>query len=289
MVNAIEKNESKRAGFWKLRNRLMEFDGSPKLMGIINVTPDSFSDGGRFLEAQRAIDQAMRMEDDGCDIIDLGGESTRPYSEPVSVDEELRRVVPVIERLAGRLAVPISIDTSKSSVARAALELGAEIVNDVTGLIGDPDMLDLVVAMQPGVCIMHMQGAPKTMQVDPRYSDVVCEIRSYLQTRVEVATNAGLDPTRICIDPGIGFGKTHEHNLSLFRQIETFHELGRPILVGHSRKGLIAHIIQDKECSRLYGTIGLSLACAVRGVQVLRVHDVLENKQALKLFLAALG
>jgi dihydropteroate synthase len=265
----------------------MTFGRLPKLMGIVNVTPDSFSDGGRFASVATAVEHALRLEDEGCDILDIGGESTRPYSDPVAVDEELDRVIPVIEKLASRVSVPISIDTSKSRVAAAAIDCGAEIINDVTGLEGDPAMLQIALATRAGVCAMHMQGTPKTMQDNPQYDDVVQDILGYLRARRDQLSGSGIEQRRICLDPGIGFGKTHEHNLRLLRNVESFHELNCPILVGHSRKGMIAKVIGDKEASRTAGTIGISLAMALKRIQVLRVHDVAENRHALQLFQAA--
>lgn len=253
-------------------------------MGILNVTPDSFSDGGQHLDTQAAISGALRMEDAGAAIIDIGGESTRPYSEPVNAEEELRRVIPVIERLAGRLAIPISIDTSKAQVAQAALSAGAEIINDVTGLTGDPLMLDVAKNSTAGICIMHMQGTPQTMQDAPHYQDVVQEVFAYLQQRTVDCIQEGIDHARICLDPGIGFGKSHQHNLALLRQIRSFHSLNRPLLVGHSRKGFIGKCIGNLEADRMAGTLGVSLAMAAAGIQILRVHDVAQTVQALQLY-----
>ncbi len=277
------------AEVWSLRTVQLKFAKLPKLMGILNVTPDSFSDGGVFFSVQSAIDQALRLEDEGADMIDIGGESTRPYSEQVSVDDELKRVIPVIEGLAGRLKVPISIDTTKASVAEAAIERGAEIVNDISGLECDPRMIHVVREKGVGVCAMHMQGTPQTMQENPRYENAVDEILSYLKQRDDWLVENGIEPAKICLDPGIGFGKTHEHNLELLRSIATYHRLGRPLLVGHSRKGFIAKVIDDRQANRMAGTIGVSLALAIRRIQVLRVHDVLATRQALSTFEASGG
>ena len=253
-------------------------------MGILNVTPDSFSDGGKFFSRQLAVDHVLRMEDAGANIVDVGGESTRPYSEPVTAGEELRRVVPVIESLAGRISIPISVDTSKASVARAAVEAGAEIINDVTGLSGDPEMLALAAATKVGVCAMHMQGTPQTMQDNPTYVDVVNDILGYLRARDEALRAGGIEASRICLDPGIGFGKTHEHNWTLVRASERFVELGRPILVGHSRKGFIKKLVGDVPERISAGSVGVALAVAMQGVHVLRVHDVEATCAALKCF-----
>ena len=210
---------------WRLKSVTLEFGPLPRLMGIVNVTPDSFSDGGQFFDTQRAIDHGMRLVDEGADLLDVGGESTRPYSTPVAPDEELRRVIPVVQALAERTRVPVSIDTSKAAVAREALAAGAEIINDVTGLAGDPAMAELAVATGAGVCAMHMRGTPQTMQNDPRYDDAVAEIHAYLAARRDALLAAGLSLDRICLDPGIGFGKTHEHSLTLLRHCERFLDL----------------------------------------------------------------
>ncbi|MCA9140557.1 MAG: dihydropteroate synthase, partial [Planctomycetales bacterium] len=220
-------------------------------------------------------------------IIDIGGESTRPYSDPVAIDEEVRRVLPVIDGLAGRLSIPISIDTSKSAVAREAIDAGAEIINDVTGLEGDPGMAPLAAAVEVGVCVMHMKGTPQTMQDDPQYDNVVEEILEYLRQRMEFCLSAGIDKECICLDPGIGFGKTHEHNLELLRHTKRFCELEAPILIGHSRKGFIGKVLGDKTADRTAGTVGVSLAVAAAGADVIRVHDVKPTVDALKLFRAA--
>lgn len=259
------------------------------VMGILNVTPDSFSDGGKHHVAQQAIEAGLRMAREGADIIDIGGESTRPYSTPVDTAEELRRVIPVIRGLAGRVGVPISIDTSKAEVAREAIESGAEIINDVTGLDGDPEMAALAARTSVGVCVMHMRGTPQTMQDDPRYGDVVTEIEGYLIDRLKACVERGIDPERVCLDPGIGFGKTHAHNLELLRATRRFVALGRPILIGHSRKGFIGKVLGDGEADRDAGTVGVSLAVIAAGAAVVRVHAVRPNVDAIKLFIAAGG
>jgi len=222
-------------------------------------------------------------------ILDIGGESTRPYSTPVDAAEELRRVIPVIERLAARTTIPLSIDTSKATVARAALDAGAQIINDVTGLAGDPAMLKFAAESQAAVCAMHMQGTPQTMQDNPNYGDVVQEIHLYLRQRRDALLAAGIAAERICLDPGIGFGKTHEHNLTLMANCQRFLDLGCPLLVGHSRKGFIAKVLGDKERSRDAGTIGAACALAAQGVQIIRVHDVRGTVDALRLFAACGG
>jgi dihydropteroate synthase len=258
-------------------------------MGIVNVTPDSFSDGGRYLDETAAIEHALRLIQDGADLLDIGGESTRPYAEPVDESEELRRVVSVVEAICTRTNVPVSIDTSKAAVAQACLNAGAEIINDVTALSGDPRMTRVARDNNAAVCIMHMQGTPRTMQDNPTYHDAVEEIGRFLRRRVESLTAAGIDRGRICIDPGIGFGKTHQHNLTLMANCWRFHELNLPVLVGHSRKGFIAKLIGDKETDRTAGTIGAACSLALQRVQMIRVHDVRAVREALLLFDACGG
>ncbi len=274
---------------WDLGRRELELRRRPLVMGILNVTPNSFSDGGRYNDPSAAIEVAIQMQADGADIVDIGGESTRPYSDPVGVDEELARVMPVIEGLAGKLSIPISIDTSKAMVADAATQAGAEIINDVTGLEGDTDMPQVAARSGAGVCVMHMRGTPQTMQDDPRYQDVVAEVCHYLIARRDFCVSAGIQLERICLDPGIGFGKTHEHNLQLLRATGRLTQLGSPILIGHSRKGFIAKLLGDKQADRTAATLGVSLAVAAAGAHVIRVHDVKETVDALKLFEAAGG
>lgn len=277
---------SKPEKLWDIGKRVLSFRSRPLVMGILNVTPDSFSDGGKHSDPTVAIEAAVQMQIDGADIIDIGGESTRPYSDPVGIDEELQRVIPVIEGLAGKLSIPISIDTSKSAVAAAAVYAGAEIINDVTGLEGDPAMPATAVEHRVGVCVMHMQGTPQTMQDNPRYDNVVEEIYAYLQQRFERCLDAGIDRRRICLDPGVGFGKTHEHNLELLRHTQRFCDLEAPILIGHSRKGFIGKVLGDKQADRTAGTLGVSLAVAAAGADIIRVHDVRPTVDALKLFRA---
>lgn len=258
-------------------------------MGIVNVTPDSFSDGGRFFDSAAAVAHGLQLVAEGADLLDIGGESTRPYSQPVAVDEELHRVVPVVEQLAREVAIPISIDTSKAAVARAAVEAGAEIINDVTGLAGDPAMVPLAAEAGVGVCAMHMQGTPQTMQDNPTYTDVVAEVRDYLCERRDALEAAGIASDRICLDPGIGFGKTREHNIALMSHCHEFHMLGCPVLVGHSRKGFLGKLIGDEEGDRVNATVWSSLSLAVQGVQIIRVHDVRLVREALMVFEATGG
>lgn len=271
---------------WQLRTRRLHWPARPLVMGIVNVTPDSFSDGGSFLDPDRAVAHALQLASDGADLLDIGGESTRPYATPVSEAEELRRVVPVIEAIRRQTDVPISIDTSKAAVAAAAIEAGAELINDVTALTGDPRMMDVARRSGAGVCVMHMRGTPQTMQDDPTYEDVVGEVLEYLRDRRDQLVAAGISRDRICVDPGIGFGKTHAHNLQLLQQAAEFHRLGQPVLVGHSRKGFLAKLIGDSGVDRTAATLGASLALACQGIQILRVHDVLATRHGWTCFAA---
>lgn len=278
-----------RATRWRLRTRTLDLPPIPLWMGIVNVTPDSFSDGGLYYDPGRAIDQGLALAEQGADILDVGGESTRPYSDPVAVDEELRRVMPVVERLVRDTKLPISIDTSKSKVAREAIAAGAEIINDITGLEGDPHMLQVAVESGAGVCAMHMQGTPQTMQDNPHYDNLTGEIFAYLAARRDALLAAGVDFERICLDPGIGFGKTHQHNITLMSMCERFHELGCPLLVGHSRKGFLGKIVGDQEADRTAATVGAALTLARQGIQVIRVHDVRPAREAMLAFAATGG
>ena len=261
---------------------------TPQLMGVVNVTPNSFSDGGLYLDPGAAVAHGRQLVREGADILDVGGESTRPGAEPVSEEEELGRVVPVIRGLAGSQA-RISVDTSKAAVAAAALEAGAEIVNDVTALRGDPGMAGLCAERGAGVVLMHMLGEPRTMQDDPRYDDVVAEVKAFLAARLEAALAAGIAAERVWLDPGIGFGKTAAHNLELLRRLGELRELGRPLVVGTSRKSFIGKLDGSPADRRLGGTIASSLLAAIEGADVLRVHDVAEVRQALQVAAAILG
>ncbi|MFM8573170.1 MAG: dihydropteroate synthase [Pirellula sp.] len=272
-----------RVDSWTIKNTTLVFRKTPMIMGILNITPDSFSDGGNFYTVQSAVDRAKQMEDAGADILDIGGESTRPYSQPVSPQDELDRVVPVLERLQKSINIPISIDTTKSVVARAAIQLGAQIINDISGLEADEQMIEVARDSRAGVCAMHRQGTPQTMQDNPSYENCTVEILEYLKLRDTQLRNSGIPPERICLDPGIGFGKLHEHNIELIRNVGVFHQLARPILVGHSRKGFVGKILGSKEVARDYGTLGVSFALHLQGVQILRVHDVAGHVQAFRL------
>ena len=262
--------------------------GRPSVMGVVNVTPDSFSDGGAHFEPAAAVAAARRMLGEGAAIVDVGGESTRPGSEGVPADEELRRVVPVLEELRG---APVSIDTAKAEVARRALELGAELVNDVTALRADPGMVDIVAASDAYLCLMHMQGEPRTMQVAPSYGDVVAEVAAFLESRLAFAVAAGIAEDRICLDPGIGFGKTVEQNFALVRRLDVITSLGRPVLVGFSRKSSLGRILGSPSATS--GPLAASLAAAVsafdRGATILRAHDVREHVEALTVAAAVSG
>ena len=252
----------------------------PSVMGVVNVTPDSFSDPGVDFRAEDAIASARRMVEDGAAIVDVGGESTRPGSEGVPLEEELRRVVPVLEALAG---LPVSIDTAKAEVARRALALGAELVNDVTALRGDPELAGVVADSGAYLCLMHMQGEPRTMQVDPRYDDVAGEVAAFLEERLSFAVQAGIAEERICLDPGIGFGKTVEHNVELVRRLDVLLALGRPVVIGYSRKRSLGRLLGDPEATTgsAAASIGAAVAAYERGATILRVHDVRETVEAL--------
>jgi dihydropteroate synthase len=252
----------------------------PSVMGVVNVTPDSFSDGGVHFAADDAAAAARRMVDEGAAIVDVGGESTRPGSHGVDADEELGRVVPVLEALDG---VPVSIDTSKAAVARRALELGAELVNDVTALRGDPDLAGVVADAAAYLCLMHMQGEPRTMQASPTYDDVVSDVKAFLEERLAFAVSEGVAEENVCLDPGIGFGKTVEHNFELVRRLDELVAIGRPLLVGFSRKSSLGRLMGDAGATT--GTTAASLGAAVvayeRGATILRAHDVREHVEAL--------
>jgi dihydropteroate synthase len=258
-------------------------------MGVVNVTPDSFSDGGVNFRAEDAIASARRMLAEGAAIVDIGGESTRPGSEGVSLDEELRRVVPVLEGVVGE--VPVSIDTSKAEVARRALALGAELVNDITALRGDPDLAAVVAEHDAYLCLMHMLGSPRTMQADPRYEDVAAEVAAFLEERLSFAVAAGVPEERICLDPGIGFGKTVEQNFELVRRLDVLLALGRPVVIGFSRKSSLGRIVGDEHATTGPPAAGLAAAVTAyeRGATILRVHDVRETVEALAVAKAVLA
>ena len=264
--------------------------GAPKLMGILNVTPDSFSDGGAFLQADAAVSHAQAMIRAGADILDIGGESTRPGADFVPAELEISRTVPVIETLVDHIAAPISIDTRKAAVAINAIGAGAGIVNDVSGLSYDPELIEFVSNNHLPVCIMHAQGDPKTMQNDPVYDDVLLDVYDYLSDRIKVAEDAGIERQNIIIDPGIGFGKTLEHNLQILQNLSLFHGLGCVVLLGASRKRFIGTLGDAPNAAdRSAGSIAVTLAGVAQGVQIHRVHDIGETRQALKLWAAVTG
>ncbi len=257
--------------------------GAPfTLMGVVNVTPDSFSDGGRYLDAQAAIAHGLELESEGAAILDVGGESTRPGAAPVTEAEELARVIPVIEGLRARGATAqISIDTSKAAVAAAAVQAGATLVNDVTALRGDPDMAATVAALGVECCLMHMQGTPRTMQADPHYDDVVTDVKAFLRERMAYALDAGIAESRILLDPGIGFGKTTEHNLELLRRLDELLTLERPLLIGTSRKSFLGRLTGREVDDRLAATIASNVLAYARGARLFRVHEVAPVRDAL--------
>jgi dihydropteroate synthase len=262
-----------RAASWELSRRTLSLE-RPLVMGILNVTPDSFSDGNRYITLEGAVERALELEREGADIIDIGGESTRPNAPAVGLKEELSRVVPVIEALAGRLTVPISVDTYKAQVARAACAAGAEIVNDVSGLCFDPDMAQAVAQAGAGLVVMHTRGTPDRMQADTRYTDLIAEVTGYLLASLALARDAGIPDSRIAIDPGIGFGKSKEGNLELIRRLSEFLPLGRPILVGPSRKSFIGAVLGSTERDRTFGTAAVVAVSILNGASIVRVHDV---------------
>lgn len=269
---------------WMIHGKVHDVTHHALVMGIVNVTPDSFSDGGEFVDQQLAVEHALALEREGAEIIDIGGESTRPGAQPVPADEELERILPVIKALRPRTQALISIDTFKASVAEAALDAGADIINDITGLRGDPDMLPLAARTQAGLVIMHMQGQPRTMQRAPEYADPVAEVEAFFLERLATLRAAGIDTRRIALDPGIGFGKRLEHNMALINATGRFAALGRPVLMGISRKSLIGQIL-DSKClaDRSWPTVALTSFSRELGATIHRVHEVSANLQALRM------
>ncbi len=272
----------------KLRMRGAEFkwdSGRPRalIMGIVNVTPDSFADGGRYLDPQAAVRHARALAAEGADLLDVGGESTRPGAPAVSASDERARLVPVLERLLDGPPCPVSVDTSKPEVAEAALALGAHMVNDVTGLAGGPRLAEVCAAHGAALTVMHMQGTPRTMQTDPRYDDLLGEVRAGLETAVAAAEAAGMPSEAVCIDPGIGFGKTVGHNLTLIKRLDAFRTIGRPILVGPSRKSFIGALLGDlPPADRLEGTLAACVMAVAAGAHIVRVHDVAAVRRAVR-------
>jgi dihydropteroate synthase len=267
---------------WKFRGRELDLTRRAAVMGIVNVTHDSFSDGGAFLNPEAACAQGLALVAEGAKILDIGGESTRPGSEGVSAEEEIQRVLPVIQALRRATDIPISIDTSKASVARAALEAGADIINDVTGLRGDPEMMALAAELRAGVVVMHMQGTPRTMQSAPLYNDVVAEVGKFFRHSLERAVASSIDPMSIALDPGIGFGKTPAHNLALLAGLKSFASLGHPLLIGVSRKSLLGHLANSSAMEdRLWPGVALTALCRERGARIFRVHEAKPHVLAL--------
>ena len=267
----------------KFNNHLFDFSRRTYVMGILNVTPDSFSDGGRFFDKERAVEQALRMQEEGADIIDIGGESTRPGAEKISVRKEISRVVPVIQALSDKVRIPISIDTYKSDVAEEAVSAGASMINDISGLRFDPRMPRVAARHQVPVVIMHIKGTPRNMQKNPSYQSLIPEIADYLRKSIEVARGAGIADDKIIIDPGIGFGKTLEHNIEIIRKLDKFSGLERPILVGPSRKSFIGKILGDLSVTeRVEGTAAAVAICIFNGANIIRVHDVKEMTRVAK-------
>jgi dihydropteroate synthase len=267
---------------WK--NFHFDFSKRTSIMGILNVTPDSFSDGGLFFHKERAVEQALRMEEEGADIIDVGGESTRPGAEKVSVQEEIERVVPVVEAIAGAVNIPISIDTCKAHVAEAALTAGASLINDISGLRFDPEMAKIAAKYDVPVVIMHIRGTPEDMQKNPVYEALIPEIIAYMHRSIEIARKAGIPDNRIIIDPGIGFGKTVEHNLEIINRLEEFRGFEKPILLGHSRKSFIGKLLGDLPVTeRLEGTAAAAAIGIFNGANIVRVHDVKEMVRVAKI------
>ncbi len=260
----------------------------PRVMGILNITPDSFSDGGDFLSLDRALERALTMVEEGAALIDVGGESTRPGARPVPEPEELERVIPVIEALSGRIPVPISVDTSKAGVMAAAARAGAGMINDVYAL-RRPGALEAARAAELPVCLMHMQGEPRSMQQAPHYRDVVAEVKGFLAQRIEACTVAGIPRTRLIVDPGFGFGKTLAHNLTLLRHLEAFRDLGAPLLVGISRKSMLARVKDGPALGRLYPSVAAAVIAAVNGARIVRAHDVGPTVEALAMVDAVYG
>ncbi len=272
---------------WHLSDRILSIGRRPLVMGIVNVTPDSFSDGGRHFSWEAGVRHGLELIEQGADLLDIGGESTRPGAVPVPLEEELARVVPVVRELARHTAVPLSVDTSKAEVARQCLDAGARIVNDVTALAGDGNMAEVLRQTGAGVILMHMQGTPATMQIDPQYEEVVADVRRFLGERLQAAASLGIAAENMVLDPGIGFGKTLDHNLTLLARLDALQDLGRPVCLGVSRKGFLGKVLGRPIEERLAGALAaVSYAMARGAVQVVRVHDVRETKDAVTLFAA---
>jgi dihydropteroate synthase len=273
---------------WRVRDRELPLGPRPLVLGVVNVTPDSFSDGGRFAAAESAVAHALALAAEGADLLDIGGESTRPGAEPVPAEEELARVLPVVEALAGRAGVPLSVDTSKAAVARECLRRGAHVINDVTSLAGDPEMAEVVRSSGAGAVLMHMQGTPATMQRAPHYDDVAEDVARFFESRLRDLAAAGLERERLVLDPGIGFGKTLEHNLELLARLGELRRFGLPVCLGVSRKGFLGKVLGGRPVGeRLAGSLAVACYAAVRGtVQIIRAHDVRATRDALEVIAA---
>lgn len=272
------------AGIWRIGGKDIDTSRRGLVMGIVNVTPDSFSDAGRFLDHEQAIECGMRLAAEGAEILDIGGESTRPGAEPVEAAEEMRRVLPVVRALREKTGAVISIDTMKASVARAAVEAGAHIINDVTGLAGDPEMLSVAKGCDAGLVVMHMKGTPRTMQEHPVYDDVVTEVRDYLEQRLASLEAVGIDLHRVALDPGFGFGKTLEHNLTLMRSLRDLGVRGRPLLIGVSRKSMLGRLVGSMDMAgRDWPTVAVTAFARENGAAVVRVHGVRPNVEAMRM------
>ncbi len=268
------------------KKRVLELEGTPRIMGVLNITPDSFYDGGRYFDRSRAEGQALRMVEEGAEILDIGGESTRPGSAAVSPEEEIQRVVPLIESLAGKISIPISIDTYKAKVARASLAAGAEMVNDISGLTFDPELVSVVAESGVPVVLMHTLGRPQVMQENPVYRNLIAEIKEFLAGAIQKAERNGVRPENIIIDPGIGFGKTVEHNLEIINRLADFQDLGKPVMVGPSRKSFIGKILDEPAGERLEGTLAAVAIAAWNGADIIRVHDVRETRKVVRMVTA---
>lgn len=268
---------------WTAREHVFPIQERVLIMGVLNVTPDSFSDGGHYQSADAAVARAEAIEAEGADLLDIGGESSRPGARPVSLDEELARVLPVVSALAGRIRIPISVDTTKAEVAKRALDAGAAVINDVSALRGDPGMADVVARSRAGLILMHMQGTPATMQDHPAYDAVVEEVRDFLRARIDAAVAAGIVRERIAVDPGLGFGKTGEQSLALMNGLAVFQALGRPIVIGPSRKSFVGAVLERPVHEREWGTAAAVAAGVLQGAHVVRVHAVAQMKDVARM------
>ncbi len=279
MFELLESKKSEMV----FRKRKLDFSSRTHLMGVLNVTPDSFSDGGKFFKPEAAINQALRMVEQGADIIDVGGESTRPGADAITVEEELRRVIPVIKEITKKTDIPVSIDTYKSEVAKEALDAGAEMINDISALRFDPQMKEVAARYNVPVVLMHIKGTPKNMQDNPFYENLIQEISDYLKESIELAENSGIDEEKIIIDPGIGFGKRLEDNLEILRNLEKLTSLRKPILVGLSRKSFIGKVLDLPLAERMEGSLAALAVAICNGANILRVHDVKESKRVARM------